>query len=545
MTGPSTPWPPPSLVNELQAAPSEEAVLSALLRSLAVSAETIGVGLGVVDEEHSTVRMEYGGAVPWRLRDRYHIVGLDAPVPLADAVTTGRPVVITDLQLLPDRFRDIVRDTGNAIQSGVIHPLWGKAGHVIGALSFMWPTPRQFSPPELDAIAHVATLTQVALERIRRLSHEHRIAVEFQEHLLDVNRSSTVAAVAAVYLPATEAMRVGGDWYLVTPLDHGARIGVSVGDVVGHGLRAAVVMSELRSAVAATAMTGLKPAEVLSAVDLYAATVEGARCATVAFAVVDIDSATVSYSCAGHPYPMLVPVDGEPRFLEEGRHTPMAVTRIPSARTTATVKLPPGGMLVLYTDGLVERPGESLDDGFARLRAAVADCAALPVGEVCDRLLTRLEPPGGYIDDVVVLAVRPAHASERSFTTVLPAEPTHLAGTRDKMRRWLAPLGIAPDREYEVLVAVGEALTNAIEHGSDSNPRKRVEIEAFLAGPSLRVTVTDSGQWKSDSAASHRDTNRGMGLTLMNAFADRVSTDRTPTGTRINLAFELAATAVA
>ena len=116
-------------------------------------------------------------------------------------------------------------------------------------------------------------------------------------------------------------MRVGGDWYLVAPLQQPGQIAVSVGDVVGHGLPAAIVMSRLRAAVSATALTGADPAAVLSSLDRYAAAVPGARCATVSYVVIDTrqpatadGTSSITYSCAGHPYPLLVAPDQAPAF---------------------------------------------------------------------------------------------------------------------------------------------------------------------------------------------------------------------------------------
>lgn len=186
----------------------------------------------------------------------------------------------------------------------VIQPLRGSLGRIIGVLSLLWSQPRQFGAAELDMFAHAAEMTQSALDRVRVLAREHRIAVEFQEQLLDLDRGSTAAVVAAIYQPAGEAMRVGGDWYLVMPLDRPGQIGISVGDVVGHGLPGATVMSRLRAAVGATALSQADPAVVLSTLDTYAATVKGARCATVAYAHIDAGdggAVTINYTCADIP----------------------------------------------------------------------------------------------------------------------------------------------------------------------------------------------------------------------------------------------------
>ena len=120
----------------------------------------------------------------------------------------------------------------------------------------------------------------------------------------------------------------------------------------------------------------------------------------------------------------------------------MATGRVNPAGSTAHADLPPGTLVLLYTDGLIERPGEALDKGFDRLKAAAAECAHLPVDDVCAELLRRMSPPDGYRDDVVVLALRPSHSGPRSFTIVVPAgddggprRPGPVARVADRRRR--------------------------------------------------------------------------------------------------------------
>ena len=381
---------------------------------------------------------------------------------------------------------------------------------------------------------------------IRNAQREHRIAVDFQDHLLDLDHGSTAAVVAAVYQPGGEAMRVGGDWYLVVPLEHQGRVAISVGDVVGHGLPAAIAMSRLRAAVAASALTDADPGAVLTSLDRYAATVPGARCATVSYAVIDTawkagdGTARISYSCAGHPYPLLVTPDQPPVFLSAGRRVPVAAWETPLEQNTAVHELAPGSVILLYTDGLIERPGETLDEGFARLQGAAAYRADLPVGDLCDELLERMAPPGGYTDDVVVLALRPCHSSARSFATAVPASLDYIAEARHRLRDWISGVDVDPQRESDILLAIGEAVTNAIEHGSGGDATKTVSIEAFVRGHTVTATISDAGQWSGDSSASQRSLQRGRGLTMINGLADDVKTSRTPGGTRITLSFERA-----
>ncbi|BBZ46069.1 ATP-binding protein [Mycobacterium parmense] len=539
-----------ALDSALQATDSIAGIMDALLASPFGTSDAAAVSIGVLDGEHH-VRFEYAGMVPAELRDRYHVAALDSPLVGVDVVSSGQPMVIPDTFELPARYEHAVRDTAASVRACVAHPMRDHSGRVMGVVTFLWPEPRQFDAAELDTFSRMAELTSSALERVRVMAREHRIAIDFQEHLLDLDHSSTAAVVAAVYQPAGETMRVGGDWYSITPLDRSARLGISVGDVVGHGLTAAIVMSRLRAAVAASALTAAEPAAVLGALDRYAVSVAGARCATVAYALVEADRETgraaVRYSCAGHPYPLVLSAEGQPEFLEAGRRPPVAVREMDSPNespeATATAELGPGSLILLYTDGLIERAGESLDDGFGRLKSAAADCADLAVESVCTQLLSRMTPPAGYRDDVVVLALRPAHAAARSFASVLPAAPAQIPVARGQLRSWLNSIEVTEDRELDILLATGEAVTNAIEHGSGSEPRKTVSVEAFLRRETVAITVSDSGRWVGDSSASLRSRRRGRGLTLIGGLADRVDTVRTPKGTRVTLQFDRAVSA--
>jgi signal transduction histidine kinase/FixJ family two-component response regulator len=530
----------------LQAAGSDVAIVDALQGCAFDAGDPPVICLGLLDAEGKNLRFEYGGPVPPEMRDRYHVASMDTPIVPVDVVRTGQPMIITDTLSLSSRYRHVVGETLHTVRACISQPLRGPDGKVIGSLGMLWPTAREFDPAELDWAAQVVKATQSAVERIRNAAREHRIAVDFQDHLLDLDHGSTAAVVAAVYQPGGEAMRVGGDWYLTVPLKHQGQVCISVGDVVGHGLPAAIAMSRLRAAVAASALTDADPGAVLTTLDRYAATVAGARCATVSYAVIDTGSdfetrdgtARMSYSCAGHPYPLLVSPEEPPVFLSGGRRPPVAAWESPLEQNTAVHELPAGSVILLYTDGLIERPGESLDEGFTRLQGAAAYRADLPVGDLCDELLERMTPPGGYTDDVVLLALRPCHRAARSFATVVPASLDCIVEARHRLRDWLSRVDVDPRRECDILLATGEAVTNAIEHGSGADASMTVSVEAFVRGHTVTATVSDAGQWSGDSSASQRSHRRGRGLTMINGLADHVKTARSPGGTRITLSFE-------
>ncbi len=528
----------------LRAAESVAGIAEALLASPLGAGGATVVVIGLLDVEENNVRFEYAGPVPVEFRDRYHVATLDTPLVPIDVIKTGQSMIITDTFALAPRYGHVVHETAHSVRSCVSQPLRGPDGSVIGSLGLLWPTPRDFDASELETFARTAEITQLAVGRVRSAQREHRIAVDFQEHLLDLDRGSTAAVVAAVYQPGGEAMRVGGDWYLVTPLQQPGQIAISVGDVVGHGLPAAIVMSRLRAAVAATALTGADPGAVLSSLDRYAASVPGARCATVSYAVIDTGqpgmadgTSSISYSCAGHPYPLLVTPDQPPVFLQAGRRPPIAAWEHRLKSNTAEHQLPAGSLLLLYTDGLIERQGETLDQGFERLQAAAAYRAELSVGEFCDELLDRMAPPGGYTDDVVLLALRPNHATARSLATVLPATPMTIPEARHRLRHWLTGITVDPRRAADILLATGEAVSNAIEHGSGGDSLTTVSIEAFVRGDTVSATISDTGRWSGDSSASQRSLRGGRGLTMINGLADHVKTVRTAHGTRITLDF--------
>jgi serine phosphatase RsbU (regulator of sigma subunit) len=211
------------------------------------------------------------------------------------------------------------------------------------------------------------------------------------------------AGFAVHYEPASGTLEVGGDWYDVVDLP-GGRYGVVVGDVVGRGLPAAAVMGQLRSAIRALLLESHSPAHVLGALDRFAELVPGASCSTVFCAVVDPAEGIMRYSSAGHVPAILVDADGTSRFLTAAGSLPLAVVD-DLVRPERDVVLPPGSTVLLYTDGLVERRGEDLDEGMGRATAAVRDGRLLPPEELADLLTDQLlsDAPD---DDVAFLVYR-------------------------------------------------------------------------------------------------------------------------------------------
>jgi serine phosphatase RsbU (regulator of sigma subunit) len=245
-------------------------------------------------------------------------------------------------------------------------------------------------------------------ERLRQAhSREREVAMALQEAMLPDRRQVSHHHRAAVrYRPAVGALNVCGDWYDLVDLVGGNRVGVSVGDVVGHGLAAAGVMGQLRSALSAASRVAEGPAQALDVLGRYAHVVEGAESATAVTTFIDFDRHTITYSSAGHLPPVLVHPGGRAEFLDGATDTPLDARPDPIPRPQSEAGFTPGATLVLYTDGLVERRGEDIDTGLARLTEALHRNREQDPERLADTVLLELLPPGGATDDTALIIVR-------------------------------------------------------------------------------------------------------------------------------------------
>ena len=249
--------------------------------------------------------------------------------------------------------------------------------------------------------ATVSASMTAALVRADELGALRLISDTLQDAMLEP--ASDLPTVAARYLPKASNLTVGGDWYDVIDLGEGCR-GLIVGDCVGHGLQAATAMGALRNVSRALLADGRGPAEVIASLDRFATTMPAAECATVVCVVVNLADLTITYSNAGHPPPLLVHGD-QVVWLDQALATPLAVNE--ATREEAQLNVRPDDLLVLYTDGLVERRNESLDDGLLRLANAALAFRDEAVEEVANRLIETLV--GTTARDDVALVVKRIH----------------------------------------------------------------------------------------------------------------------------------------
>ncbi|WP_442932987.1 SpoIIE family protein phosphatase [Mycobacterium kyogaense] len=388
---------------------------------------------------------------------------------------------------------------------------------------------RRFTTEDHTLLTVLAGRLGQGLQRVHQIDQQRETALALQHAILGPALST---GFAVRYQPATRPLQVGGDWYDVVDLDDG-RIGLIVGDCVGHGLAAATVMGQLRSACRALLLEHPSPAATLSALDRFAARLPGARCTTAFCAVLTPGTGELIYSCAGHPPPILVLADQTTELLDDARSTPLAV-RYGQPRPETRVTMSPRATLLLYTDGLVERRRESIDDGIARATGVVGAHRGTALDELADVIMTGLAPHSGYEDDVALLLYRQPGPLDIDIT----ADVAELAPSRAALRTWLGSAGVSQEQTLDVLIAVGEAVANAIEHGHRDDPGGTVSLHASAYADHLWVTIRDTGSWKpqAETPAVHR----GRGLGLMQALMQDVSIDSQTTGTTVHMQARIA-----
>jgi anti-sigma regulatory factor (Ser/Thr protein kinase)/GAF domain-containing protein len=429
------------------------------------------------------------------------------------------PIFIGDVDHA-DILNPILREKG-------IHSLLGVPliveGDLIGVLHVGSLQPRTFDKRDLAVLQVAAARAGPGIERARlfsALEREHRVAVVLQRSLLP-RRLAHPAGVAAAarYLPATD--EVGGDWYDVFELSRG-RLGIAIGDVVGHGVRAAALMGQLRTALHAYAIEDRGPARTLELLDRFVQAMADDAMATAAYAVLSPDDGTLRVASAGH-LPPIVLGPGTARLIELVPAAPLGAFPYGSCQEHE-LALAPGETLMFYTDGLVERPEVPLRKCIDELLEVVRTASS--PDEVCEFAVDQLVPMGGSRDDVAVVAVQnsPVPADLRMR---LPADPRVLAEVRRVVRRWLRDRGAEDNDLTEITLAVSEACTNAIEHAYSPGPAE-FELEASATDGQVTIVVSDAGRWRSP-----RGTHRGRGLTVIDAAMDEVEVESAAKGTQI------------
>ena len=419
----------------------------------------------------------------------------------------------------------ILREKGIRSMLGV--PLVVES-ELIGVLHVGSLTPRHFGQKDLAVLQLAAARAAPGIERSRlfsALEHEHRVAVLLQRSLLPRALPDRIGMeVAARYLPARD--EVGGDWYDVIELPRGL-IGLAIGDVVGHGVRAAALMGQLRTSLHSYALEGYGPARTLELVDRFVQSMDEYAMATATYAVFDPETCRLRLATAGHLPPIVVsgpsasPVEVSPGAPLGG----FPYGSCPEVELT----LQPGELIAMYTDGLVERRGVPLNDGIDLLVQALRN--ARSPERVCQTAVARMVPSEGLADDAAILALQ-STGIPNELRLDLPADPGVLSGVRRLLRRWLRQRGVGDPAITEITMATNEACANAIEHAYAPGPAS-FELAASVVSEAddqfeIEVVVRDTGSWR-----TARGENRGRGLTIIQTAMDTVDVNSTGRGTEI------------
>jgi serine phosphatase RsbU (regulator of sigma subunit)/integral membrane sensor domain MASE1 len=397
------------LTRLLAAAPTPEAigeVVADRVRAAVDGADALC--LGVISEDGRRLvwitTAGYAGEVPGQFSD----LAMDIPAAATDAARTGLPVIIRTPAEYEQRYPG--PDTPAVAARGSSWLAWPLRVDTapVGAIGLMWRHPQQFGPGQLAFVAAVADLVAQAQVRARVYADEHALAAVLQRAIMP----TTVAVIpgleiGASYRQAGTTRQVGGDWYDAMALP-GQRAYLAVGDVVGHGLAAAEDMTQLRNAGRTLAITGYQPARILEELARVTDWATSGKFATVAAAIIESDVSVVTYATAGHP-PILI------------RRAKTGTVEIPPAAKGPALCLPSdhdfsqytqgqtgfddGDIMLMYTDGLIERRGEDLEEGIARVAERLqAWQPGAPLGSFCDELIVSLGADP-QLDDMCVLAV--------------------------------------------------------------------------------------------------------------------------------------------
>jgi serine phosphatase RsbU (regulator of sigma subunit)/anti-sigma regulatory factor (Ser/Thr protein kinase) len=469
----------------------------------------------------------------WRAQ---RVLTVTFPARDASAGTSGEPQVLSVGE--PAQWSDLPSDTrrllGELREGDLLTPNTTKPGtagialqHPEGVL-VVWielAAQRPFTLEDQTLLTVLAGRLGQGLQRVHQVDQQRETALALQHAIL--GPAQLPRGFSVRYQAASRPLQVGGDWYDVVDLEDG-RIAFVVGDCVGHGLAAATVMGQVRSACRALLFDNPSPAAALSGLDRFAARLPGAQSTTAVCVVLDPETGELVYSSAGHPPPILVHADGATRMLDDG-HTIALGVRPNWVRPEGHVTMPARATLLLYTDGLVERRRSALEVGLDHLASTVQHGRGSALDELADQIMSGLAPSGGYQDDVVLLLYRQPEPLELNF----PAHASQLAPTRNALRRWLTRVKVDSEQSMDVLVAAGEAVANAIEHGHRHSPEGMINLSATALTDQVQVIVTDTGTWKPADPVGQ--SNRGRGITLMRALMHAVSIDSGTAGTTVRL----------
>lgn len=499
---------------------SLEEMLSELLERIRTLLEVDTAAVLLLDEDRKVLVARAARGLEEEVRQ-----GVQVPLARGFAgrvAAEARPVVIEDLSRA-DVVNPILRQRGIRSMLGVpVHV----EDRVIGVMHVGSLTRRLFAEDDIALLQLAADRAALAIDTAR-LSEQRSVTEVMQRTLLpDALPEVPGVRFSAKYLPAGSGVKIGGDWYDVFQLGNG-RLTFVIGDVVGRGVLAASVMAEIRTALRAYLMEGHDLARVMTLLNDLMVSMGRNRSATAAILELDLETGELEAVNAGHLPPLLLGPDGEPRYLSLPGGLPLGIGPGEQYRLQR-YPFPVGSTLLLYTDGLVERRKEPIDEGLGRLRAAAQRAAQAEDASFADRVYRGLIERTSTEDDIALLAIELLPLGS-SIELTLDAHPGGLAGLRRTVARWLSSQAIDQESMFNVTLAASEAAANAIEHAYGAR-EATFTMTCQRDSEDVRVTVCDDGRWRQSQPYG-----RGRGLAIMRALVDSVEIDRGPSGTTVTL----------
>ncbi|ARF53997.1 SpoIIE family protein phosphatase [Streptomyces gilvosporeus] len=424
------------------------------------------------------------------------------------------------------------------VESTMVVPLRA-GGTPLGLVTFVRGRhPSVFDSGEVELADELVTRTAVCLDNARRYTREHAAALTLQRTLLPQHVAPQSAVdLAHRYLPSDNTAGVGGDWFDVIGLS-GTRVGLVVGDVVGHGLQAAATMGRMRTTVRALARLDLSPDELLSRLDDLVGQPAGERTGTPGaeagedvatgvtclYAIYDPVSRHCTMARAGHLPPAVVDPEGRLSFPDLPAGPPLGLGGLPFE--SLEIELPVGSLLALFTDGLVEGRERDIEAGLRTLGRVLGENGR-PLEELCDRAVAELLPAGTAADDSALLLVRTRELDARQVAAwELPAEPAAVGRARELATGQLRAWGLE-ELSYATELVVSELVTNGVRHASGPLHLR------LLRDLTLLTEVSDTGHTSPHLRHAASDDEGGRGLFIVAQLVQRWGTRYTPYGKTI------------
>ncbi|MBV8530399.1 MAG: SpoIIE family protein phosphatase [Candidatus Eremiobacteraeota bacterium] len=398
-------------------------------------------------------------------------------------------------------------------------------GHVLGTLHLVDVDPASRRPEAARYIAEeLARRAALAIDNSRSYEREHRVASALQRAMLPAHLPSHERVeLSFAYRPAERESRVGGDWYDAFLISNDL-VAISIGDVGGHGLEAAVAMNEARQALRLSALERMAPAQAMMRTNAALMLDDEHQIITAVFGIIDVSRSTFRYSCAGHPPPAIAPLLGRARYLQGGG-IPLGVDA--SAPFPALeAELEPYATLLLYTDGLIEF-GRDIERESGRLLDALS-ARVQDTGPDGANVLLRHMLNGRQFDDIAVLTATVLPARTDHVELRLPAAPSSAAIARRLASRYARVAKLSPERTFDLTIAVGEAAANAVEHAYRGAAGDFV-LRLTTREDKIFGELQDLGTWRDAAPA----VERGRGLSILRATTRRCDVNRSANGTTV------------